>query len=507
MNKFLNDKPEINDEEYFRNMFMSSEQPKEESLEESLRKLASESSQSQPNELIIEPIEEDPARKLAKAVLAKEEPIQEIDYEKLPKAYEEPITEIDYEKLPKGAQNINNRQVTSNVSKPSTNEIKVDSLKELQAKYPEELKQILEMRSSKPKMEDNSEQSFENKLQEAQNQERNMRLANALIQGSAQIASGAIGSGAQVKPIEIDTTPFTQNVKQLQAAKEKDIESQTIKAFSDPTSAISQAAREQISKSFPQLATKEGFENISAAQLQKLGLKITPEQYEGLTPYQQLSLDLRRKELSSKDEARETSKLLRQQARVDREVDEVAKKVEKNEIFQQASAIKEIEDVLQKEGISLDDPKTYKKGSVPGLGVVGKFTPGFLLSEDGTKVRQNLQSLANRLLKSRSGAAVTDQEYKRFLLELEAGAIPSQENMIQGLQKMKRDVTLTSKNIEKEPEIMEEYEKRTGLKLPHKDLLKTETSKKDPNIEKYAKDYNLSYDQADKILRSRGYGK
>lgn len=68
-----------------------------------------------------------------------------------------------------------------------------------------------------------------------------------------------------------------------------------------------------------------------------------------------------------------------------------------------------------KKGISQVDEALapYGEGNLPGFGL-GKYSP----SQEARALRGKLQPIENILLKARSGAAVTDQEYERFRKEL-----------------------------------------------------------------------------------------
>jgi hypothetical protein len=77
---------------------------------------------------------------------------------------------------------------------------------------------------------------------------------------------------------------------------------------------------------------------------------------------------------------------------------------------------------------------------VKGVGAADSFIPNLFLGDEGAKNRTNLKQLANTILQSRSGAAVTDQEYKRFLEELQAGTVPTEKAIRTHLGKIGRDM-------------------------------------------------------------------
>jgi len=82
--------------------------------------------------------------------------------------------------------------------------------------------------------------------------------------------------------------------------------------------------------------------------------------------------------------------------------------------------------------------KNYKSGTLPGYGRILGSVPGFALSNEGQAVRADLAQAANVLLKSRSGAAVTDQEMKRFLQEVGTGGGMSEETLRRGWANLRK---------------------------------------------------------------------
>jgi hypothetical protein len=63
----------------------------------------------------------------------------------------------------------------------------------------------------------------------------------------------------------------------------------------------------------------------------------------------------------------------------------------------------------------------YKPGELPGFGRLAGMVPSAMSSSEVQMTRSNMQTAANILLKSRSGAAVTDSEMNRFLQEVASG--------------------------------------------------------------------------------------
>lgn len=103
-------------------------------------------------------------------------------------------------------------------------------------------------------------------------------------------------------------------------------------------------------------------------------------------------------------------------------------------------AVKDIEDII---GAPLDyyDPKTKTLAgkkvdlpgkSVPGLGRV--FMPG----SQGERLASAHSAILNNLLKARSGAAVTENEYARLRQELGTGKFNTEEQFLESLQRYKK---------------------------------------------------------------------
>jgi hypothetical protein len=108
---------------------------------------------------------------------------------------------------------------------------------------------------------------------------------------------------------------------------------------------------------------------------------------------------------------------------------------------------------------------TFNSGkNVEGIGLAESYVPNLFLGEQGVRNRTNLHQVANVLLKQRSGAAVTDQEYARFLKELQAGKIPDEKSIRTHLGKIAQDakslVALRESSIPKKA--LEEYKARPG---------------------------------------------
>jgi hypothetical protein len=89
----------------------------------------------------------------------------------------------------------------------------------------------------------------------------------------------------------------------------------------------------------------------------------------------------------------------------------------------------------------------YKdKKELPGYGMVDSLLPTAMLPQEGQQLRQAVASFANVLLKTRSGAAVTDPEQRRFMEELGNGKLVSSARLKQGIGQMQSLLDAEKKN-------------------------------------------------------------
>lgn len=123
-------------------------------------------------------------------------------------------------------------------------------------------------------------------------------------------------------------------------------------------------------------------------------------------------------------------------------------------------------------------PKMTSGKDIPGVGVFASHIPNLLVSAEGKSVRQDLQKIANVVLKRRSGAAVTDPEYNRFLTELQAGKMPTEEALKLYYDKLGQDMTATLGQLESglPTDALQEYSSRSGA-VTSQDILRNEQLK------------------------------
>lgn len=86
-------------------------------------------------------------------------------------------------------------------------------------------------------------------------------------------------------------------------------------------------------------------------------------------------------------------------------------------------------------------------GDVAGYGKTG-LTPQFLLSQEGKDVRTSLAGLRNIVLKDRSGAAVTNQEFERLKEEIGGGVFSDDKDLRSKLNRMGEIVAQHAQNID-----------------------------------------------------------
>lgn len=225
-----------------------------------------------------------------------------------------------------------------------------------------------------------------------------------------------------------------------------------------------------------------------------------------MTPAQRLRYELSQERLletiedrKRKAEQFKDAMTRREREDLDKKVARISERIDKYGLTGRTRAMKEIEDYLGKEyGVSLDSPKNV---DIEGVGILGTLRPSFTMSQGDVGFRQNVQALANQLLKARSGAAVTDQEYARFLKEVDSGNFSSEANLMTGLRKMRDDIRDQTSNIANTygKDVFDEYTDRTGLDFysPEEDPVR------DPRIEKMAEENNITYKQAEQIVKKR----
>lgn len=112
------------------------------------------------------------------------------------------------------------------------------------------------------------------------------------------------------------------------------------------------------------------------------------------------------------------------------------------------------------------DPETgeRKTDDIPGYGAAASLLPNAALSAEGKELRNVLASVRNKILKARSGAAVTDPEMFRLAEELGTAMGQTEEEMIQAYVNVRKALDHVKGGIYAgfAPEVVHTYETRLG---------------------------------------------
>ena len=288
--------------------------------------------------------------------------------------------------------------------------------------------------------------------------------------------------------------------KESSDSKIQGLKLQDAESLSDSDSPISKVLRKYMEAKNPEY-TKD-LEGAPASQLMPVAKLL------GKTDEINASTKARleQRELSRKDRAERHRERLdfRQEQKLDKDVEVISKRLEKTGVLQQRRAFDDIEGYLAERGADLDHPDSAPE--IPGMGLLGGFRPDVLTPTADVSFRQNVQALANRLLKARSGAAVTDTEYRRFLMEAGSGDFSSEQNLMTGLKKMRDDIKLQSTNILKsaDPDAAREYEHRTGVNLS--EFIDSYNPRAEKKIADFMEKNKISdRNKAIEVLKDNGY--
>lgn len=96
---------------------------------------------------------------------------------------------------------------------------------------------------------------------------------------------------------------------------------------------------------------------------------------------------------------------------------------------------------------------------IPGYGRMDSFTPDAVAGQDARDLRQTVAGLANTILKSRSGAAVTDNELRRFLQEAGTNKGMPEQQLVNGMKMIRKWFDAQKQNIRGgySPAVLEQY--------------------------------------------------
>jgi hypothetical protein len=140
----------------------------------------------------------------------------------------------------------------------------------------------------------------------------------------------------------------------------------------------------------------------------------------------------------------------------------MSKELEAKMVPATIEGIKEVTQILDSLGIKRNAKTGELIGDVPGFGVAAGIVPSFALSDKGKDLRGAAANVANKLLQAQSGLAVTDQENKRFLRQLEQGTFMSDRDFLSGWNRVVTEVEGRLANVKGgyHPDVINEYTKR-----------------------------------------------
>lgn len=128
-------------------------------------------------------------------------------------------------------------------------------------------------------------------------------------------------------------------------------------------------------------------------------------------------------------------------------------------------AMDEFDKVLGKY-VDVETGERTEKGraGIPGIGRVTSVLPLATLGEDARELRTYLQGVVDRILKARSGAAVTNPEFRRAAVELGTALGQSEDDMINAYRALKAVTSHTKNGIVAgyRPEVVETYNQNYG---------------------------------------------
>lgn len=173
-----------------------------------------------------------------------------------------------------------------------------------------------------------------------------------------------------------------------------------------------------------------------------------------------------RKDAQAAADARENDK---QEAKKELKVADQVAKIGKDfsgEIVDMTKSLGDIEGII---GANIDtyDPKARtlngKPVDLPGKSILGfgrMYKPG----SEGERLQAAFLNINNALLKARSGAAVTEQEFNRLKGELGTGKFNTEEQMLESVQRFKRALRETMEQRERSymPEATARFREQGG---------------------------------------------
>ena len=212
---------------------------------------------------------------------------------------------------------------------------------------------------------------------------------------------------------------------------------------SEKDSKISNAQRLKMESKYSKELKGIDLKGLSFNQLKKIEGMAKSGDKKGLTSYQQALLDYRnnRLDLSRKSLGLRDKKFVFQESEQDqKKVVSLSKAIGKEGIPEMNKNFSTFNDIVDKRGSSV-------------MSQINRMTPSYLQELKGEKgsdiikAKMALYSIINTVLKRRSGAAVTDSEYDRFLKEIGGGHLDSKGSVVEGIKFLQSKMKSVEDNI------------------------------------------------------------
>jgi len=147
--------------------------------------------------------------------------------------------------------------------------------------------------------------------------------------------------------------------------------------------------------------------------------------------------------------------------RLSNDTEKLGKELETKMVPATLEGIKEVNRLIDKAGLKRS-ARGNLEGDVPGFGTAAGLVPTPLLSQEGKDLRSAVRAVTNKLLQAQSGLAVTDQENKRFVQQLQQGKFMSDQDILTGWERVLSEVEGRLKGFVGgyHPDVIAEYSRR-----------------------------------------------
>lgn len=301
-------------------------------------------------------------------------------------------------------------------------------------------------------------------------------LANALMQSSQNNASplasglgafaGALLSGKAADTQENDNK---QLADMLMGAKTPQERINIAMGSSDPS--IQKAGMAALLSN----KQEQPYSTVGKIQADLVAGRLTPEQAKAamakattiaptfgmMTPYQEANLGFRQDQSQWRKDEAEFRREQARQTRIDNGVRDFSDWADKSGFSELIGDVKRSNELLSP---YVKDGKL--SGDIPGYGET-QWAPDFSISEEGRKIRQQVSTVKNAIIKARSGQAVSEQESNRLLDEIGEGQgkkIKDDAQLLRGIANVSNILNDRLQNIQAgySPDIFDTYKKRGG---------------------------------------------